>query len=63
VLLDYSITDSPPQRAQAVAAEVAQQFTVLVAELEAPQGEASPVRVSVAKPPNVPDEPSAPYSP
>jgi capsular exopolysaccharide synthesis family protein len=61
VLLEVSVTDASPARAQQIAATVGTEFTQLVADLETPPtGGASPVRVTVVDQPELPTDPSSP---
>jgi capsular exopolysaccharide synthesis family protein len=61
VLIDVAVTDTSPERAQAIAEEVGRQFPGLVAELERPGSpETSPVAVTVTKPPELPESPTSP---
>ncbi|MCU1616135.1 MAG: capsular exopolysaccharide family [Frankiales bacterium] len=64
VLLDVSVTDPSPRRAQSIARAIDDQFTVLVKELETPDGSAlSPVKVSLLQEPELATSPSAPNVP
>src|SRR5206468_1711415 len=48
VLIDVTVTDSSPERAQSIAEAVGTEFPAMVAQLETPQGGGvSPVRVTV----------------
>jgi receptor protein-tyrosine kinase len=61
VLLDVTVTDPSPKRAQAIAQAVGREFSVMVAQLETPEGsDASPVKVTVTDQPELPDRPSSP---
>jgi capsular exopolysaccharide synthesis family protein len=61
VLIDVTVSDTSPQRAQRIAEVMADEFGQLVSELEATDASASsPVRVSLADPPDVPVAPSSP---
>ncbi|HEV7188897.1 MAG TPA: polysaccharide biosynthesis tyrosine autokinase [Blastococcus sp.] len=61
VLLDVSVTDPSPERAQLIAGAVGDVFRTTVATLETPQGAAaSPVKVTVISGPDLPSSPSAP---
>ena len=61
VLLDVSVTDASPERAQQIAATLGSEFTELVAELETPAaGGPSPVKVTMFDEPEIPQEPSSP---
>jgi capsular exopolysaccharide synthesis family protein len=63
VLIDVTVTDTSPSRAQVVAEEIGRQFPGLVAELERPKApESSPVAVTVTKPADLPGTPSAPQT-
>jgi capsular exopolysaccharide synthesis family protein len=61
VLIDVSVSDPSPRRAQRIAAAIGDEFPRFVGELEPPglTGE-SPVRVTVADPPNVASAPTSP---
>jgi receptor protein-tyrosine kinase len=61
VLLEVTVTDSSPERAQRIAAAIGEEFPSLIAELET-SGSAgtSPVKVTVTDKPNVPASPSSP---
>jgi capsular polysaccharide biosynthesis protein len=62
LIIDVTVKDSSPQRAQAVAAAIGQVYDPVVARLESPSDESqSPVRISVVSPPSTPiaqDSPS-----
>ncbi len=61
VLLNVHVRDTDPARAQAIANAVAQQFGLLVNDLETPQGAGtSPVKVSVVQKAQLPLAPVAP---
>lgn len=61
VLLDYSVSDPSPQRAQQITTELGQQFIALVKQLETPDtGTGSPVQVTVVKPADLPTSASSP---
>ncbi len=61
VLIDVTVTDASPQRAQQVAAALDEEFPAFVAELETPEdGDPSPVKVTVTDRPEVPSVPSSP---
>jgi capsular exopolysaccharide synthesis family protein len=63
VLIDVTVTDPAPERAQAIAAEIGRRFPSQVAELERPGSPSeSPVAVTVTTPPELPVEPSAPLT-
>jgi receptor protein-tyrosine kinase len=63
VLIDVTVTDATPERAQAIAEEIGRRFPGLVAELERPGSPSdSPVAVTVTTPPELPVEPSAPLT-
>jgi len=55
VLIDVTVTDSSPERAQSIAEAVGTEFPALVAQLESPAGGGvSPVKVTVTDRPNLP---------
>jgi capsular exopolysaccharide synthesis family protein len=61
VLIDITVTDASPARAQEIARALGVEFTSFVAELEATDSTgASPVKVTVTDPPDLPGEPSSP---
>jgi receptor protein-tyrosine kinase len=61
VLIDVTVTDRSPQRARDIAAAVGTEFQGMVRGLEtAPGATGSPVRVTVADHPEIPQVPSAP---
>jgi capsular exopolysaccharide synthesis family protein len=60
VLIDVRVTDESPERALAIARTVAAELPPAVARLESGTGSRSPVRVSVADAPQLPQEPSSP---
>ncbi|WP_176450130.1 polysaccharide biosynthesis tyrosine autokinase [Geodermatophilus saharensis] len=61
VLIDVSVTDPRPERAQAVAEAVGQEFPGLVSDIEAPVAGGEPlVRVTVTDAPQLPTAPSSP---
>lgn len=61
VLLNVSVTDPAPERAQLIAAELGEQFSSYVAELETPNaGGASPVKVTVTEQSTLPAAASSP---
>ncbi len=61
VVLDVSVTDPSPERAQAIAQAVGREFIDLVGELETPAGSTvSPVKVTVFGAADLPGAPSAP---
>jgi capsular exopolysaccharide synthesis family protein len=61
VLIDVSVTDISAERARRIAAAVGEEFTALVAELEAPAGSSvSPIQVTVTDQPEASTEPSTP---
>lgn len=63
LIIDVTVKDASPQRAQAVAAAIGQVYDPVVARLESPSsGKGSPVRINVVTPAAVPvskDSPSA----
>ncbi len=61
VLINVDVTDEDPLQAQRIANSVAQQFTLVAAELETREGErASPVKVSVVRSADLPRGPVSP---
>ena len=61
VLIEVAVRDTDPGRAQAIGEAIATEFPATVTELESPAGtEASPVKVTVVRPPTTPVEPVAP---
>ena len=61
VILEITVTDASPGRAQQLAAAVADEFTGFVAELETPPGKQQPpIKATIVDPPGLP---SAPISP
>ncbi|MBM7783840.1 polysaccharide biosynthesis tyrosine autokinase [Tenggerimyces flavus] len=61
VLLDITVTDTDPRRAQALAAAVSSQFAKFVTELERPSPDSpSPIKATVIDAPEVPTSPIAP---
>lgn len=61
VLLDVTVTDPSPARAQRIAAAIGAEFPSLVDELEAPAaGGRSPVKVTVTEAAELPESPSEP---
>jgi receptor protein-tyrosine kinase len=61
VLIDVTVTDASPQRAQQIADVLGQEFPALVTRLEMPaDGGASPVKVTVTEAPNLPTARSSP---
>jgi capsular exopolysaccharide synthesis family protein len=70
VVLDVQVTDTSPQRARALAAAIDDEFTAMVAELEAPiaanvspstpPASGAPVKVTVLASPQIPASPSSP---
>jgi receptor protein-tyrosine kinase len=63
VLIDVTVSDPSPEQAQRIAEELAERFTSQVEELEATEAGASPVRVTLTDPPEVPEFRSAPQIP
>ncbi len=64
VLLDVSVTDPSPARAQSIARTIGTEFTALVAQLETPDGsKLSPVKVSILEQPELATSPSSPNIP
>lgn len=63
VLVDVSVIDSSPERAQAIAETLGEEFISRVEELEPPrQGVPSLVRVEISEDPEVPSAPSTPQT-
>ncbi len=61
VLVNVTVTDTDRERARDIANAVGQQFSVLVNDLETPQGQkVSPVKVSVVEPASLPGAPVSP---
>jgi receptor protein-tyrosine kinase len=60
VLLNVTVTDSVPERAQQIAAGIGTEFPLLVDELETTSNGESPVRVAVADGPELPTVASSP---
>src|SRR4051794_9519480 len=61
VVLQVTVTDTSPGRAQAIAASVGQQFISRVQQLETPEGSASPtIAVNVMEPPTYEPTPVSP---
>jgi non-specific protein-tyrosine kinase len=61
VLLNITVTDEFPERAQQIAAAVADEVVTLIPELETPDGQAqAPVKVTVIKEASLPGAPSSP---
>jgi succinoglycan biosynthesis transport protein ExoP len=61
VLIDLSVTDSSPVRAQDIANAISAQFPALVNQLETPPGQhVSPVKVSITQPAIAPATPVSP---
>ncbi|MDP9319204.1 MAG: polysaccharide biosynthesis tyrosine autokinase [Actinomycetota bacterium] len=61
VLLDVTVTDPSPGRAQRLAFEVARQFTSYVRALETPPGrQVSPIKATIVDTPSLPTTPVAP---
>lgn len=61
VLIDVAVRDTDPARAQAMGEAIAKEFPAAVTELESPAGaEASPVKVTVVRPPTTPESPVSP---
>lgn len=61
VIIDVTVTDTSPERAQQVAAALGEEFPAYVAELETPEdGGPAPVKVTVTDRPEVPAVPSSP---
>ena len=61
VLIEVAVRDSDPDRAKAMAEAIATVFPTAVTELESPAGKsASPVKVTVVRPPTTPEGPVSP---
>jgi len=60
VLLNVTVTDPIPARAQQIAAAIGQEFPKLVGELETTSAGVSPVRVRVVHGPSLPTVPTSP---
>jgi len=61
VLLDTTVTDSSPERAQQIAQGLADEFPQVIDALERPtEGGASPIKVSVVEQPTLPTSPVSP---
>jgi len=61
VILDVTVTDESPERAQAIAESIGTQFNSLIADIETPEGQTtSPIRTAVIAPPELPEAPSTP---
>ncbi|MGY1787302.1 polysaccharide biosynthesis tyrosine autokinase [Geodermatophilus sp. SYSU D00698] len=61
VLIDVTVTDPSPQRAQQIADSIGPQFSALVQEIETTEpGARSPVKVTVTQRPQVPTAPTSP---
>lgn len=63
VLIDVTVTDPSPSRAQDIARDLGDRFPELVDKLERPGGNgSSPVSVAVTQPPDLPTVPSSPQT-
>lgn len=61
VILDVTVTDANPQRAQTLAQSYAEQFTDYVAELETPPGkDTAPIKLTVTDAASLPTSPVSP---
>ncbi len=61
VLIDVTVTDPSPERAQNIARSVGSEFSAMVGELEGRgSGQAAPIEVVVAEEPGLPGEASSP---
>ena len=61
VLIEVAVRDSDPQQAKAKATAIAKEFPSAIEELETPSGkDASPVKVTVVRPPTTPTSPVSP---
>jgi len=61
LIIDVTVQDSSPQRAQAVAAAIGQVYDPVVGRLESPSDDGqSPVRISVVSPPSTPTAQDSP---
>lgn len=60
-ILDVTVTDPSPQRAERLAAALAQEFTAFVPELETSPGQkTSPIKATIVDSPDVPSDPVSP---
>jgi capsular exopolysaccharide synthesis family protein len=62
VLLNVQVTDSDPRRAQQIGTEIGVQFPRMVTQLEQTSKGASPVRVAIVDPADLPSAPSSPQT-
>jgi len=62
VLLDVSVTDASPQRAQQIAQSIDVQFPQMVSELEQTSSGTSPVKIAVVEGPQLPGVPTSPQT-
>ena len=61
VLIDVAVRSTDPAQAQAMGEAIAKEFPAAVSELESPAGKAaSPVKVTVVRPPTTPESPVSP---
>lgn len=61
VILEITVTDPSPERAQRLAQAVASELTVFVAELERPEGRSNaPIKASIVDPASSPEAPVSP---
>lgn len=64
VILEISVTDPDPDRAQAIAQSYAEQLPVLVKDLETPEGKnAAPIKATIVDDANLPTAPTSPQPP
>lgn len=62
VLIDITVRDSSPQRAQAIALAVDEAFAQTVANLESSPGVTSPVTITFVRQPIIPEKPVSPQA-
>jgi receptor protein-tyrosine kinase len=62
VLLNVTVSDAVPARAQQIAAQIGETFPQMVTDLERTSSGASPVRVAVVQEPGLPSVPSSPQT-
>lgn len=61
VMLEVSVTDSSPERAQAITRAIGETFPQVVAEVETPEGAGkSPIKVTLVEPASTSDSPTSP---
>ena len=59
-ILDVEVTDPSPQLALDIARSINAEFRTLVRRLETPDGDSSPIRVTIVATPEAPEAPSSP---